>query len=109
MLEAVGSVRAVEMPADALRSQFQKLTFAPFILAQMAIPGMRREPGGMIINVTSLAGRLPLPYSAAYSAAKAALSVLTATLQMEEHEAGGTPSASWTCSRATSTRISIEQ
>lgn len=82
---------AAEMPAEALRSQFQKLTFAPFILAQMALPGLRRAPGGLVINVTSLAGRLPLPYSAAYSAAKAALSVLTATLQMEEWETDGHP------------------
>lgn len=82
---------AAEMPVEALRGQFQKLTFAPFLLAQMALPAMRREPGGMVINVTSLAGRLPLPYSAAYSAAKAALSVLTATLQMEEWETDGHP------------------
>lgn len=82
---------AAEMPAEALHSQFQKLTFAPFILTQMALPGMRREPGGLVVNVTSLAGRLPLPYSAAYSAAKAALSVLTATLQMEEWETHGHP------------------
>ncbi len=38
----------------------------------------------MVINVTSLAARLPLLYGAAYSAAKAALSIYTATLQMEE-------------------------
>lgn len=82
---------AAEMPPEALRSQFQKLTFAPFILAQMALPGLRREPGGLVINVTSLAGRLPLPYSAAYSAAKAALSVLTSSLQMEEWETDGYP------------------
>ena len=37
-----------------------------------------------MINVTSLAARLPLLYGAAYSAGKAALSVYTATLQMEE-------------------------
>lgn len=82
---------AAEMPAEALRGQFQKLTFAPFLLAQMALPSMRQQAGGLVINVTSLAGRLPLPYSAAYSAAKAALSVLTATLQMEEWETDGHP------------------
>ena len=37
-----------------------------------------------MVNVTSLAARLPLVYGAAYSAAKAALSVFTAALQMEE-------------------------
>jgi NAD(P)-dependent dehydrogenase (short-subunit alcohol dehydrogenase family) len=82
---------AAEMPGDALRAQFQKLVFAPFTLIQLALPTMRREPGGLIINVTSLAGRLPLPYSAAYSAAKAAMSTLTATMQMEERDAEGFP------------------
>ena len=51
---------------------------------QMALPGLRAAPGGLVINVTSLAARLPLVYGAAYSAAKAALSVFTAALQMEE-------------------------
>jgi NAD(P)-dependent dehydrogenase (short-subunit alcohol dehydrogenase family) len=51
---------------------------------QLALPGLRAQPGGTIINVTSLAARLPLPFGAAYSAAKAALSVYTAALQMEE-------------------------
>ena len=45
---------------------------------------MREQPGGLVINVTSLAARLPLLYGAAYSAAKAALSTYTRTLQMEE-------------------------
>ncbi len=73
-----------EMPEAELRAQFDTLALAPITLIQLALPGMRRQPGGMIINVTSLAARLPLLYGAAYSAAKAALSVYTATLQMEE-------------------------
>lgn len=73
-----------EIPEADLRDQFQTLALGPIALVQSALPGMRRRPGGMVINVTSLAARLPLLYGAAYSAAKAALSVYTATLQMEE-------------------------
>ena len=74
----------VELPPEDLRAQFETLAFGPIRLIQLALPAMRSQPGGRIINVTSLAARLPLPYGAAYSAAKAALSVFTAALQMEE-------------------------
>ncbi len=74
----------VLLPPDELRAQFDTLAFGPIRLIQLALPAMRSRPGGRVINVTSLAARLPLPYGAAYSAAKAALSVFTAALQMEE-------------------------
>ena len=74
-----------ELPPDELRAQFDTLVFGPIRLIQLALPAMRRQPGARMINVTSLAARLPLPFGAAYSASKAALSVFTAALQMEEN------------------------
>ena len=73
-----------EIPAEELTAQFQLLALSPIRLIQLALPTLRTQPGGTIINVTSLAARLPLPFGAAYSAAKAALSVYTSALQMEE-------------------------
>ena len=73
-----------EMPGEELRAQFEMLALGPIQLMQLALPGLRAAPGGLVVNVTSLAARLPLVYGAAYSAAKAALSVFTAALQMEE-------------------------
>ena len=73
-----------EMPPGDLRAQFETLALGPIRLTQIALPSLRSEPGGRVINVTSLAARLPLPFGAAYSAAKAAASVFTAALQMEE-------------------------
>ena len=70
---------------NELRAQFETLVFGPIRLIQLALPAMRRQPGARVINVTSLAARLPLPFGAAYSASKAALSVFTAALQMEEN------------------------
>ena len=74
-----------EIPVEELHAQFETLAFGPIRLTQLALPAMRAQPGGLVINVTSLAARLPLPFGAAYSAAKAALSVFTAALQMEEN------------------------
>ena len=72
------------MPPGDLRAQFETLALGPMRLIQLALPSLRAQPGGLVVNVTSLAARLPLPFGAAYSAAKAALSVWTAALQMEE-------------------------
>ena len=73
-----------EIPPEELHEQFQTLALGPIALIRQALPGMRGQPGGLVINVTSLAARLPLLYGAAYSAAKSALSTYTRTLQMEE-------------------------
>lgn len=75
---------AAELPTDALRRQFETLTFGPFTLTQLVLPAMRAAGSGLVVNVTSIAGRLHLPYAAAYNAAKAALSAFTATLRIEE-------------------------
>ena len=76
---------AADLPADTLRRQFETLALGPFTLTQLALPAMRAAAGGgLVVNVTSIAGRLHLPYAAAYNAAKAALSALTATLRIEE-------------------------
>ncbi len=73
-----------EMPPEDLRAQFETLALGPIRLTQLALPSLRSERGGLVVNITSLAARLPLPFGAAYSAAKAAVSVFTAALQMEE-------------------------
>ncbi len=74
-----------EIPPEELQAQFGSLAFGPMTLIRLAVPSLRTQPDGLVINVTSLAARLPLPFGAAYSAAKAALSVFTAALQMEEN------------------------
>jgi NAD(P)-dependent dehydrogenase (short-subunit alcohol dehydrogenase family) len=44
---------------------------------------MRHHGGGRIINVTSLAARLPVPFLGAYNAAKAAMASFTMSMQLE--------------------------
>jgi short-subunit dehydrogenase len=44
---------------------------------------MQARGEGLIINVTSLASRLPVPFMAAYNAAKAALASFTMSIQIE--------------------------
>jgi len=50
---------------------------APVMLTRIALPYLREQGGGAIINVGSLAGRSPLPNQATYSASKAGLRTFT--------------------------------
>jgi len=54
----------------------------PFFLMQAALP-LLKECRGCIVNVSSVAGRIPQPYSSAYSAAKGGLIQLTQSLALE--------------------------
>lgn len=69
--------------AGLTREQFQVLLHGPLDLVRLALPAMRRRRHGIIINVSSLAGSFPIPYMAAYSAAKAALSTYSQCLRLE--------------------------
>src|SRR5437868_5693226 len=64
-------------------SQFQILVFGHLQLLQLALRAMQARGEGLIINVTSLAGRLPVPFMAAYNAAKAAMASFTMSIQLE--------------------------
>ncbi len=74
---------AENLPLPAIVDQFQILFFAQVRLVQLGLANMRKDGGGLIINVTSLASRLPVPFMAAYNAAKAALASFTLSLQLE--------------------------
>ncbi|MFL6537051.1 MAG: SDR family oxidoreductase [Chthoniobacterales bacterium] len=76
------------MPLEELRDEFQTLVFGHVQLVQLALGGMRERGSGMIINVTSLASRLPVPFMASYNAAKAAMASFTMTLQLEMRNSG---------------------
>src|SRR5207248_3786869 len=68
---------------ETIASQFQILVFGQIQLMQLALRHMQARGEGLIINVTSLASRLPVPFMAAYNAAKAALAAFTMSIQLE--------------------------
>ncbi|MFP5076433.1 SDR family NAD(P)-dependent oxidoreductase [Rhizobium sp. YIM 134829] len=57
--------------------------FAPFRIIKAALPHLRRQGHGHILNITSVAGRAPTLGSAFYSSAKAALEGFSAALAAE--------------------------
>lgn len=74
---------AESLAQEALREQFQTLVFGQIDLCGLALNVMRSRGRGLIINVTSLAAELPVPFMAAYNAAKAALASYTMSMQLE--------------------------
>ena len=71
------------LSADETRHQFQVVFFAHVRLMQLALAAMRQRDRGLIINVTSLASLLPVPFMGAYNAAKSAMVAFTMSLQIE--------------------------
>jgi NAD(P)-dependent dehydrogenase (short-subunit alcohol dehydrogenase family) len=71
------------LSADAVQDQFRTVVFAHIELCRLALLSMRTHGSGRIINVTSLASRLPVPFMGAYNAAKAAMASFTMSLQLE--------------------------
>jgi NAD(P)-dependent dehydrogenase (short-subunit alcohol dehydrogenase family) len=74
---------AEHLMAEAIQAQFQTVCFGHIELCRLALASMRAHGGGRIINVTSLASRLPVPFMPAYNAAKAAMASFVMTLQLE--------------------------
>jgi NAD(P)-dependent dehydrogenase (short-subunit alcohol dehydrogenase family) len=66
-----------------IKDQFQVLVFGHLQLMRLAMSAMRIQGDGLIINVSSLASRLPVPFMAAYNAAKAAMAAFTMSIQLE--------------------------
>jgi 7-alpha-hydroxysteroid dehydrogenase len=78
------------MPKPALRTSeaffnqaFQFNVTTAFLTSRLAIPHMLAGGGGSIVNISSAAGRIPLPGFVAYATAKAAMAHMTRVLAHE--------------------------
>jgi NAD(P)-dependent dehydrogenase (short-subunit alcohol dehydrogenase family) len=79
-----GLLGALEQATDSeVERLFAVDVFGPFQIIRAALPYLRAQGAGHIINITSIAGRAPGVGSALYSAAKAALEGLSAGLVHE--------------------------
>jgi len=74
---------AENLSEKEIANQFQILVFGHVQLMRLALHMMQVRGEGLIINITSLAGRLPVPFMAAYNAAKAAMASFTISIQLE--------------------------
>ncbi|WP_157219072.1 SDR family NAD(P)-dependent oxidoreductase [Flavisphingomonas formosensis] len=79
-----GLLGAIETTSDAdAEHLFAVDLFGPFRLIRAALPHLRAQRSGHILNITSIAGRAPVAGSALYAAAKHALEGFSAALAQE--------------------------
>lgn len=72
-----------EIPTQEIRNNFETNFFGPIEVMKAVLPQMRLQKSGLIINITSIAGYMGLPYRSVYSASKGALELITEALRME--------------------------
>src|SRR5579883_209810 len=75
-------------PLDRFRQMFETNTLGPLRLIQAVLPAWRKRGSGVIVNVSSVNGRVSAPLRAAYSASKFALEALTESLHLEVRHFG---------------------
>ena len=72
-----------ETPNAEIKNNFDTNFFGPINVIKAVLPQMRKQHAGLIINITSIAGYMGLPYRGVYSASKGALELLTEAFRME--------------------------
>ena len=75
-------------PMEDARRLFELNFFVPLAMIQLVTPHMIRQGGGAIVNISSIAGKAPLPWFTLYSSSKYALGALGDGLRMELRRRG---------------------
>jgi NAD(P)-dependent dehydrogenase (short-subunit alcohol dehydrogenase family) len=79
-----GIVGPVErLPLDEVRRMFETNVFGAWRMIQAVVPGMRARGSGVVVNVSSLAGRVSSPLNGGYSGSKYALEAMSEALHYE--------------------------
>jgi len=72
-----------EIPEEEQKKIFDTNYFGPVRVINTVLPYMRARQAGFIINITSIAGYMGLPFRGFYSASKGALELTTEAYRME--------------------------
>jgi NAD(P)-dependent dehydrogenase (short-subunit alcohol dehydrogenase family) len=72
-----------ETSMDEIKSQFETNFFDAVRVMKSVIPIMRKQATGIIVNTTSLSGKVPLPLESVYTASKFALEGISESMQYE--------------------------
>ena len=72
-----------ESSMDEIKAQFETNFFGAVRVMQAVIPMMRKQRAGIIVNTTSLGGRISFPLNSPYHATKFALEGLSESVQYE--------------------------
>lgn len=77
-----------ETPLAEIKAAFDTNFYGLINLTKAVLPQMRQQKSGLIINISSIAGYMGLPYRGIYSASKSSVSVLSEALSAEVKQFG---------------------
>jgi NAD(P)-dependent dehydrogenase (short-subunit alcohol dehydrogenase family) len=66
-----------------MKRNFETNFFGPITMINAVLPVMRSQQSGQILNISSIAGYMGLPFRGIYSASKGALELITESYRME--------------------------
>lgn len=72
-----------EIPTAEIKNNFETNLFGPIEVMKAVLPQMRLQKTGLIINITSIAGYMGLPFRSVYSSSKGALELISESMNME--------------------------
>lgn len=78
---SAGSIE--EVPPEEIKRQFDVNVFGLGRMIQLVLPIMRKQRSGIIVNISSIAGKISSPYLGWYHAAKYSVEAISDALRME--------------------------
>ena len=84
----ISQAKVEEVDDDQARRHLETMLVAPVRLARLALPHMREQGGGRIIQVSSISGRVTFPLIGWYQASKHALEAISDALRLEVASSG---------------------
>lgn len=76
----VGSVEDISI--EEMKARYETNVFGVFRVTKAVLPYMRKQHGGSIVNISSIAGRVALPLYSAYVSTKFAIEGLSESWHM---------------------------
>jgi len=77
-----------DLSRETMRAQFETNVFGLQELTNLCLPTLRRQGWGRIVHISSVAGRLALPFMGIYSASKFAIEAMADALRIELFDSG---------------------
>lgn len=72
-----------DLTLDEIQEIFHTNVFGMMMVIKHVLPGMRDRQKGLIVNISSVAGFIAIPFQSMYSASKYAVEAMTEALRME--------------------------